>query len=139
MYCRRCGGPIDKNHKFCAHCGAEFGHGRSFCPDCGARLESYQSVCTRCGVELYTNIHRELSDGERWFKNDGPSGMFLFAGLAEPVAGFVLHSIFKNRSPKRARSALKGAIWGIALPFIAVFGGYALVFLLLALVSLIGL
>lgn len=138
MYCRHCGSKIEKHHKFCERCGTENGRGRSFCSACGSRTEAYQSVCSKCGVELYTNIHREKSNAERWFDNDGPSGMFLLSGLADPVAGFVLHSIFKNRSPRRAKSALKGAVWGIALPFIAVFGGYALVFLLLAILAMLG-
>ena len=120
MYCRHCGKHISEGAEVCSGCAAVVGSGESFCPSCGNPVSGSQKICYFC----YSSLEKEekspeakqpVTESEKWIANDGPCRSFWWAGFWVAPAGFVLHGIFRNKSPMRARSALNGAILCLVL------------------------
>lgn len=83
------------------------------CEHCGATINGEQSTCYRCGAAIEKKESVASENG--WLANDAHSKAFAAAGFFGMPAGFILYGIFKNRSPKRAKSALNGSIAGAIL------------------------
>ena len=120
MYCRHCGRNIEDGADVCPACATAVGEGNSFCSVCGNPVINTQNMCYFCfsaleKEEKAPEVKPPVTESEKWIANDGPCRSFWWAGFWEFPVGFVLHGVFKNRSPKRARSALNGAIFGLVI------------------------
>ena len=102
MYCRNCGKPLNESQILCVSCGAVRGSGNRFCEDCGKSLAEHRFRRPK--------VSQKNPRADRWRENDGRSKSLAAAGFWIFPAGFILYGIFKDKSPKRARSALIGAM-----------------------------
>ena len=80
--------------KFCSKCGKEIMDEAVVCPHCG------------CSVKSESQITKE---------DDAPSILFALLGFFIPLVGLILWLCFKDSSPRKARSAGKGAIIGVCV------------------------
>lgn len=84
---------------FCSKCGKEVAEGTAFCPFCGASLNSTSSM---------NSTMQNVSANS----NDAPSTGFAVLGFFIPIVGLILYLVWKNESPKKAKSCGKGALTG---------------------------
>ncbi len=81
-----------------------------YCSTCGKQLYDNAVICPCCGVQVKAV--------------DKPSKGFAAIGFLCPIIGLILYIVEHNNYPKKASSALKGALCGIiflfALPVLSV-------------------
>ena len=88
--------------KYCSKCGKEIVEDAVICPNCGCAVES--PVTTT--------------------ETDAPSMGFAVLGFFIPLVGLILYLVNKEKSPKKAKSAGKGALIGfcVSLVFSVIYG-----------------
>ena len=87
---------------FCSGCGKEIKNDDTFCPYCGLRFYNRNMIPQNAGV----------------MPNDSPSLLFAFIGFLFPLIGLILFLIYEGKSPKKAKSAGKGAITNVIIKVI---------------------
>ena len=73
------------------------------CVHCGNQLTDKAVVCVVCG----------RSPGKASAHDDKKSFKFAFWSFLFPLVGIVLYLVWKDKYPLKARSSLRGAIWGV--------------------------
>lgn len=73
-----------------------------YCQKCGQPLQDQAPYCVYCGAE--TGIINPPD--KPWF-------VFAFLGFISPIIGLILYLVYDSKRPKRARSAIRGALAGI--------------------------
>ncbi len=74
--------------------------------------------CSTCGKELYDNAVICPCCGVQVKAVDKPSKGFAAIGFLCPIIGLILYIVEHNNYPKKASSALKGALCGIIFLFV---------------------
>lgn len=72
------------------------------CPACGSKLSHLDAGCAFC-----RDLHARYGDR--------PSFLNALSGFICPLAGFVMYLVMRDDRPLRARSAGRGAAWGLGL------------------------
>ena len=73
------------------------------CRNCGKNIDDLATYCISCGAKVNNN------DTET---DDCSSLGFAILGFLIPIVGLILFLIYEGKNPKRARSAIKGALIG---------------------------
>jgi hypothetical protein len=63
--------------------------------------------------------------------NDAPSFGLALLGFLIPLAGLIVYLVMQNDNPQKARSAGKGALWGVG-------SGFVIAFLTIGLLTVLG-
>lgn len=84
-----------------------------YCRNCGAELKENQAVCLKCGA-MVEDVNKSVS-----VEDDGNIG-WGFLGFFVPIAGLVLYLIWKDKAPKNARMAGKGALISVIIEAVSV-------------------
>lgn len=88
-----------------------------FCSNCGREIADKAVVCPRCGVA----VPKSPSD------SDSPSFGFAFLSFLIPIVGIILWALWRDTTPLRARSALRGTIVGVIIGAVLVIAYFALI------------
>ncbi len=115
-YCRNCGVSLDSSLKMiagntvCTACGFEPLRGDKYCQGCGKTTQTGQVLCVACSSTLvsnnpYNNKTTQVNDG-------ADSGVAIISFLI-PLIGFILYATMVSNQPKKANSALTGALVGL--------------------------
>lgn len=72
-----------------------------YCSTCGAELYDEAVICPNCGCSTSPKVP------------DKPSKGFAALGFFFPVVGLILFLVYRNETPRKAKSAGKGAIAGV--------------------------
>ena len=80
-----------------------------YCKKCGKELLDDAAFCSACGTACGSLPAKPAEEAK-----DGRSLTYAAAGFFLPVIGLVLYVIEQDKMPRRAKSALRGAICGIA-------------------------
>lgn len=87
------------------------------CSNCGTHLDDTAVVCTTCGTPASVNDTAptavNVAPQPGVSPTDAPCRGFWWLGFFFWYVGLVLFIVFKNKSPQRAKSALKGMITGL--------------------------
>ena len=75
-----------------------------YCQKCGKEIVDDVIVCPGCGCQI-GNID----------SNDAPSIGFAILSFFIPILGLILYLAWKDNSPKKAKSAGKGALIGFII------------------------
>ena len=110
-YCRNCSEEVELGKKYCSNCGFAPLNGDNYCQQCGIKTQKGQGMCTSCGFKLLSSNSLEVRN------TDHDSGMFIL-GLLLPIVGLIIYLIFNESQPGKAKSAGKGALWGVSIGFI---------------------
>ncbi|MDE6111437.1 MAG: zinc-ribbon domain-containing protein [Eubacterium sp.] len=89
---------------YCPRCGNEIRNGEYFCQNCGMRFNSSYNM-----MPQYAGV----------MPNDSPSFMFALIGFFFPIIGLILYLVYDSKSPKKAKSAGKGALTSVILRVVA--------------------
>ncbi|MBE6915420.1 MAG: zinc ribbon domain-containing protein [Ruminococcaceae bacterium] len=75
-----------------------------YCPKCGRQLVDEAVICVSCGC----------AQSRRWFGNREDSSSFGWGvlGFFVPLLGLILYLLWKDATPKKAKSVGIGAIIG---------------------------
>ncbi len=76
-----------------------------YCSHCGKEIMDEAIICVNCGCSVANNT-------TQIDPNDKPSTGFLVLGLFFPLIGLILYLVYNSKSPKKAKSAGKGALIG---------------------------
>lgn len=71
-----------------------------YCKNCGNPLDQNAVFCGNCGWK------------EKEIREDKPNFGFALLGFFFPLVGLILYLVYENETPKRAKSAGKGALSG---------------------------
>lgn len=94
---------------YCKNCGNTINENALYCPYCGAKLDSTQ-----------LEKSKSLDIG------------FFIVGFLIPILGLIVFLLYEKKEPKKAKSAVKGALIGfvakIALVFLSVLVSFVITF-----------
>ena len=79
-----------------------------FCQYCGGQIDEKAVICVHCGRSVNSVEKKAVKE------DDAPSFGIALLGFFFPIVGFILYAVFSD-SPKKAKSALNGAIWGVVV------------------------
>ena len=87
-----------------------------FCSKCGKEMVDEAIVCPNCGCAVVAPANTAV--------DDAPSTGYAVLGFFIPIVGLILQLINKDKSPKKARSAGKGALIGfiVGIVFSIIYG-----------------
>ena len=88
--------------KYCARCGREFEGESIFCPECTAAAQ-------------HASPYQQASQYQPPTEVDAPNTGFTVLAVFFPIVGLILWLIWKDKTPLKAKSCLKGAIIGIVV------------------------
>ena len=95
-----------------------------YCTTCGAVLVDEAVICPKCGCACENKSVAK--------KNDASSIGFAFLGFFFPIAGLILYLVWKDETPKKAKSAGKGALIGfivsIVISIVTIIASFALTY-----------
>lgn len=83
-----------------------------YCTNCGNEINDNTLICSNCGTEV--NNHN-LVDNENTI---GALGILCFI---IPILGLILYYSWKSEKPKKAKKAVKSAIWGFVASIVIFF------------------
>lgn len=97
-----------------------------FCTKCGAQMQDTDFACAQCGMSVNQpqgdpnqgynqGYNPNYNQGYQQNYNDAPSTGYAVLGFFIPIVGLILYFVEKDKTPLKAKSALKGAIWGFAI------------------------
>lgn len=87
-----------------------------YCPGCGKEIKNSDSFCPYCGLRFYNR--NMIPQNASVMPNDSPSLLFAFIGFLFPLFGLILFLVYESKSPKKAKSAGKGAITNVIIKVI---------------------
>ncbi len=91
-----------------------------YCPKCGQQISNRDTFCPHCGTATRSINQTPVSD-------DRPNFGLAILGFILPLVGLIIYFIDKNEHPRRAKSAVKGAltrfIAGIVIVVLALLSG----------------
>lgn len=76
-----------------------------YCKNCGRTVDDTSSYCNNCGARIDNKPNADASE-------DSLSLGFAIFGFFIPIVGLILFLIYEGKKPKRAKSAIKGALIG---------------------------
>lgn len=76
-----------------------------YCKNCGRPVDDTSSYCNNCGARIDNKPNADVSE------NNSNLG-FAILGFFIPIVGLILFLIYEEKKPKRAKSAVKGALIG---------------------------
>lgn len=76
-----------------------------YCKNCGRTVDDTSSYCNNCGARIDNKPNADASE-------DSLSLGFAIFGFFIPIVGLILFLIYEGKKPKRAKSAVKGALIG---------------------------
>lgn len=76
-----------------------------YCKNCGRIVDDTSSYCNNCGARIDNKPNADASE-------DSLSLGFAILGFFIPIVGLILFLIYEEKKPKRAKSAVKGALIG---------------------------
>ena len=76
-----------------------------YCKNCGRIVDDTSSYCNNCGARIDNKPNADASE-------DSLSLGFAIFGFFIPIVGLILFLIYKEKKPKRAKLAVKGALIG---------------------------
>ena len=76
-----------------------------YCKNCGRTVGDTSSYCNNCGARIDNKPNADASE-------DSLSLGFAIFGFFIPIVGLILFLIYEEKKPKRAKSAVKGALIG---------------------------
>ena len=82
-----------------------------YCPNCGNQISDLAVICVNCGCAVNNNQTKVNPD-------DAPSTAWAVLGFFIPIVGLILYILNHDKTPLKAKSAIKGAIAGFVLSFI---------------------
>ena len=80
-----------------------------YCTKCGKELLDEAVICTGCGCA--TTDFPQKTETEA----DAPNMGFAVLGFFIPLVGLILYLVWKDKTPKKAKSAGKGALIGFCV------------------------
>lgn len=80
-----------------------------YCANCGNQIDDKAVVCVHCGTQVKSLKQNAL---------DRPNFGFALLGFFVPLAGLILYLVYQDTAPMRAKSAGKGALWGVIVSVI---------------------
>lgn len=80
-----------------------------YCENCGAEIDKEAYVCPKCGVK----VNKE----EENIVEDKPNVGLNILAVLFPIVGIILYFVWKNNTPKKAKSILTCGLvgWGVAI------------------------
>ena len=94
--------------KYCARCGREFEGESIFCPECTAAAQ-------HASPHQQAPQYQQASQYQPPTEVDAPNTGFTVLAVFFPIVGLILWLIWKDKTPLKAKSCLKGAIIGIVV------------------------
>lgn len=87
----------------------------SYCVKCGKKLEDNVGFCPDCGQAVLGSVIKEsLSvSTNNLIAHDKPSNVVKWISFFFPIIGIILYVLWQGTTPKKARSALEGAMKGL--------------------------
>ena len=76
-----------------------------YCKNCGRPVDDTSSYCNNCGARIDNKPNADVSE-------DNSNLGFAILGFFIPIVGLILFLIYEEKKPKRAKSAIKGALIG---------------------------
>jgi uncharacterized membrane protein (DUF485 family) len=76
-----------------------------YCKNCGRTVDDTSSYCNNCGARIDNKPNADAYE-------DSLSLGFAIFGFFIPIVGLILFLIYEGKKPKRAKSAVKGALIG---------------------------
>lgn len=76
-----------------------------YCKNCGRSVDDTSSYCNNCGARIDNKPNADVSE-------DNSNLGFAIFGFFIPIVGLILFLIYEEKKPKRAKSAIKGALIG---------------------------
>lgn len=118
-----------------------------YCTKCGAQMEDNDFACSRCGFSGQSapntppnqgynpnnqgyNPNNQGGYNPNYQQNpyDAPSTGYGVLGCLFPIVGLIIYAVENSKSPLKAKSALKGALWEIGI-FV---GLYIIIFVIIS-------
>lgn len=84
-----------------------------YCQNCGNELKN-EMYCPLCGTACNSGYNRAPLHNNV-MPDDRPNAVFAFLGFFFPIVGLILFIIYESKSPKKAKSAGKGALISVAV------------------------
>ena len=103
-----------------------------YCYRCGALIEDNANFCQNCGTaqkQPQYNQYNQYQQNPQPVKpatEDKKSFLIALLGFFIPLVGIILYFIWRDETPLKAKSALKGAIISIVIVIILVIASIAL-------------
>ena len=85
-----------------------------YCTHCGGQLDDKAAICIHCGRTLEAAKPQNVVS-----ENDSSNTGFAIIGFIIPIVGIILYAVYCSTSPKKAKSALNGAIVGFVVSVVA--------------------
>lgn len=76
-----------------------------YCKNCGRTVDDTSSYCNNCGARIDNKPNADASE-------DNSNLGFAIFGFFIPIVGLIIFLIYEGKKPKRAKSAVKGALIG---------------------------
>lgn len=76
-----------------------------YCKNCGRTVDDTSSYCNNCGARIDNKPNADVSE-------DNSNLGFAIFGFFIPIVGLIIFLIYEGKKPKRAKSAVKGALIG---------------------------
>ncbi len=76
-----------------------------YCKNCGRTVDDTSSYCNNCGARIDNKPNADVSE-------DNSNLGFAILGFFIPIVGLIIFLIYEEKKPKRAKSAIKGALIG---------------------------
>ena len=80
-----------------------------FCSKCGKEIHDDAVMCIHCGCSVVNADNPVLTEP------DAPNAGFAVLGFFIPIVGLILYLVNKDKTPKKAKSAGKGALIGFCV------------------------
>lgn len=85
-----------------------------YCAKCGQEVNDAAVVCVHCGCQIEQRAEMP-AQGAQSTEVDAPNTGMTVLGFFLPIVGLILYLVWKNDTPLKAKSALKGAIIGFCV------------------------
>ncbi len=99
-----------------------------YCPNCGTQLPDGIRYCGACGAATQPQAEYDPVYRNTPAKPDQKNFGFALLGFFIPIVGIILYFCWKDETPLKAKSCIKGALVSIILSVIFGILGFALFF-----------
>ena len=87
---------------------------KMYCPRCGKKIRDGEPFCSNCEMR-FNNSYNIMPQSVGVMPDDSPSFGFALIGFLFPIIGLILFLVYNSKSPKKAKSAGKGALTSVIL------------------------